>query len=136
MVILRMNNFFKSSSTVKCVNCTALQAGPIQEVLQLSEEEFKKIVKINMMASWFLMKAVCRRMRDQKSGGSIVFLSSLIGSERGLYPGAAAFGSCSAGLQQLARVSNCCCSSSSLYFCIIICLSYPSFKLHLPKLAP
>ncbi|XP_023529292.1 carbonyl reductase [NADPH] 2-like [Cucurbita pepo subsp. pepo] len=79
--------------------------GPIQEVLQLSEEEFKKIVKINMMASWFLMKAVCRRMRDQKSGGSIVFLSSLIGSERGLYPGAAAFGSCSAGLQQLARTA-------------------------------
>ncbi|KAG7022656.1 Carbonyl reductase [NADPH] 2-like protein, partial [Cucurbita argyrosperma subsp. argyrosperma] len=78
---------------------------PIQEVLQLSEEEFKKIVKINMMASWFLMKAVCRRMRDQKSGGSIVFLSSLIGSERGLYPGAAAFGSCSAGLQQLARTA-------------------------------
>ncbi|XP_050941444.1 carbonyl reductase [NADPH] 2 isoform X1 [Cucumis melo] len=79
--------------------------GPIQDALQLSEEEFKKIVKINLMASWFLMKAVCRRMRDQKSGGSVIFLTTLIGAERGLYPGGAAYGSCSAGLQQLARTS-------------------------------
>ncbi|XP_038898546.1 3-oxoacyl-[acyl-carrier-protein] reductase FabG [Benincasa hispida] len=79
--------------------------GPIQDALQLSEDEFKKIVKINLMASWFLMKAVCQRMRDQKSGGSVIFLTSLIGAERGLYPGGAAYGSCSAGLLQLARTS-------------------------------
>lgn len=77
--------------------------GAVQDALQLSEEEFRKIVKINLMASWFLMKAVCRRMRDQKSGGSVIFLTTLIGAERGLYQGGAAYGSCLAGLQQLAR---------------------------------
>lgn len=79
----------------------------MQEHLQLAEDEFKKIVKINFMAPWFLLKAVGKRMRDYKSGGSIVFLTSIIGAERGIYPGAAAYGSCMAGLQQLVRVSNC-----------------------------
>ena len=77
----------------------------MQEHLQLGEDEFKKIMKINFMVPWFLLNAVGKRMRDYKSGGSIVLLTSIIGSPRGLYPGAAAYGSCSAGLQQLVRVS-------------------------------
>ncbi|KAM3761135.1 hypothetical protein ACB098_01G244500 [Castanea mollissima] len=79
--------------------------GKMQEHLQLGKDEFKKIMKINFMAPWFLLNAVGRRMRDYKSGGSIVLLTSIIGSPRGLYPGAAAYGSCSAGLQQLVRAS-------------------------------
>lgn len=78
----------------------------MQDPLQLAEEEFKKTVRINFMAPWFLLKAVGRKMRENGSGGSIIFLSSIIGAERGIYPGAAAFGSCSAGIQQLARVSK------------------------------
>lgn len=77
----------------------------MQDPLELAEDEFKKMAKINFMATWFLLKAVGRRMRDNGEGGSIVFLTSIIGAERGLYPGAAAYGSCSAAVQQLARVS-------------------------------
>lgn len=80
--------------------------GKNQEPLQISEEEYKKTVKINVMAPWFLLKAVSKRMRDFKTGGSIVFLTSILGAERGLYPGAAAFGSCMASIQQLVRVST------------------------------
>ncbi|KAJ9152705.1 hypothetical protein P3X46_026240 [Hevea brasiliensis] len=79
--------------------------GKMQNPLELVEDEFKKIVKINFMAPWFLLKAVGRRMRDNKLGGSIVFVTSIIGAERGIYPGAAAYGSCSAGIQQLVRHS-------------------------------
>ena len=82
-----------------------IETGKMQEHLQLGEDEFKKIMKINFMAPWFLLNAVGKRMREYKSGGSIVLLTSIIGSPRGLYPGAAAYGSCSAGLQQLVRVS-------------------------------
>ncbi|KAH7847813.1 hypothetical protein Vadar_030507 [Vaccinium darrowii] len=78
--------------------------GKMQDPLQLAEDEFKKIVKINFMAAWYLLKAVGKRMRDHKSGGSIVFMSSLIGAETGLYQGAAAYGSCLAGVQQLVRI--------------------------------
>ncbi|XP_011000966.1 PREDICTED: carbonyl reductase [NADPH] 2-like isoform X2 [Populus euphratica] len=86
------------------VHCYTYE-GRIQEPLQVTEHEFKKIVKINFMAPWFLLKAVGKKMRDYNSGGSIIFLTSIIGAERGLYPGAAAYGSCSAGIQQLVRHS-------------------------------
>ncbi|KAA8548249.1 hypothetical protein F0562_004490 [Nyssa sinensis] len=86
------------------VHCYAYE-GKMQDPLQLAEDEFKKITKINFMSAWYLLKAVGRRMRDHKSGGSIVFLTSIIGSERGIYQGAAAYGSCLAGVQQLVRLS-------------------------------
>ncbi|KAI3457818.1 hypothetical protein Pfo_014481 [Paulownia fortunei] len=86
------------------VNCYSYE-GKMQDPLSLAENEFKKIVKTNFMAAWYLLKAVGKTMRDQKSGGSILFLSSIIGAERGLYPGAAAYGSCLAGVQQLVRTS-------------------------------
>ncbi|RDX62937.1 Levodione reductase, partial [Mucuna pruriens] len=86
------------------VNCYSYE-GKTQEHVDLAESEFKKIVKINFMAAWFLLKAVGRRMRDFNTGGSIVFLTNIIGSERGLYPGAAAYASALAGVQQLVRVS-------------------------------
>ncbi|KAJ6734597.1 BETA-KETOACYL-ACP REDUCTASE-LIKE PROTEIN-RELATED [Salix purpurea] len=86
------------------VHCYTYE-GKIQEPLLVTESEFKKTVKINFMSPWFLLKAVGKKMRDYNSGGSIVFLTPIIGSERGLYKGAAAYGSCSAGIQQLVRLS-------------------------------
>ncbi|XP_010249073.1 PREDICTED: uncharacterized protein LOC104591764 [Nelumbo nucifera] len=86
------------------VHCYTYE-GKMQDSLHLVEDEFKKIVKINFTAPWFLAKAVEKRMRDFKSGGSIIFLTSIIGAERGLYQGATAYGSCLAGVQQLVRLS-------------------------------
>lgn len=86
------------------VNCYVFE-GKNQDPLSVTEDEYKKTVKVNVMAPWFLLKAVAKRMRDCKSGGSIIFLTSIIGAERGLYPGAAAFGSCIASIQQLVRLS-------------------------------
>ncbi|KAI3463125.1 hypothetical protein Pfo_019788 [Paulownia fortunei] len=86
------------------VNCYSYE-GKMQDPLSLAENELKKIVKTNFMAAWYLLKAVGKTMRDQKSGGSIVFLTSIIGAERGLYQGAAVYGSCLAGVQQLVRTS-------------------------------
>ncbi|XP_074570044.1 uncharacterized protein LOC141826673 [Curcuma longa] len=86
------------------VNCYYYE-GKMQECLQVTEQEFRKTVKINFMAPWFLQKAVAKRMRDCKTGGSIVFISQILGAERGLYPGAAAYGSSLAAVQQLVRLS-------------------------------
>ncbi|PKA61357.1 Short-chain dehydrogenase reductase 3b [Apostasia shenzhenica] len=86
------------------VNCHVYE-GKIQDPLLVSEEEYKKTVKINLMAPWFLLKSLAKRMRDAGTGGSIVFITSILGAERGLYPGSAAFGTCMGGVQQLVRVS-------------------------------
>jgi NAD(P)-dependent dehydrogenase (short-subunit alcohol dehydrogenase family) len=85
----------------------------MNDCLDISEEVYKKTVKINMMAPWFLLKAVAKRMRNNSDSnpniisgwGSIVFLTQILGAERGLYPGSAVFGSSLASVQQLARVS-------------------------------
>lgn len=86
------------------VHCYSYE-GKMQDPLQLTEAELKKIVRINFMAAWFLLKAVSIRMRDQKTGGSIVFMTTIVGGERGIYPGAAAYGAISAGVHQLARTA-------------------------------
>ncbi|KAL3526193.1 hypothetical protein ACH5RR_014565 [Cinchona calisaya] len=77
--------------------------GKMQDPLDLTEGEFKKTVKINFMAGWYLLQAVGKQMRNHKCGGSIIFLTSIIGAGRGLYQGAAAYGACLAGVQQLVR---------------------------------
>lgn len=83
-----------------------VDSGKMQDPLQVAEDEFKKMVRINFTSAWSLLRVVGRRLRDNRSGGSIVFLTSIIGGERGLYPGAATYGSCLAGVQQLVRVSD------------------------------
>ncbi|CAN1838927.1 Carbonyl reductase [NADPH] 2 [Linum perenne] len=77
----------------------------MQSLVEAREEELKKTVKVNLMTPLFLLKAVGSRMRDHGTGGSIVFLSSMIGAERTLYPGSAAYASCSAAIHQLDRSS-------------------------------
>lgn len=85
------------------VSCYAYE-GKMQDPLLMGEDDFKKTMKVNFMAVWYLVKAVGRKLRDQGTGGSIVLLTSINGAERGLYNGAAAFGSCMAGVNQLVRV--------------------------------
>ena len=80
--------------------------GKMQDPLEMAEDDFKKTVKTNLMAVWYLVKAVGCKMRDQSTGGSIVLMTSINGAERGIYKGAAAFGSCLAGVNQLVRVSS------------------------------
>ncbi|KAK8644119.1 hypothetical protein V6N13_123434 [Hibiscus sabdariffa] len=86
------------------VNCYAYQ-GKIQDHLKLSGQELTRIIRINLTSAMFLLNAVAKRMRDRKSGGSIVFMTTILGAERGLHQGAAAYGSCLAAVQQLARLS-------------------------------
>ncbi|KFK37653.1 hypothetical protein AALP_AA3G011000 [Arabis alpina] len=86
------------------LNCYTYQ-GKMQDILQVSEDEFKRITKTNLTAPWFLLKAVATRMKEHGSGGSIVFLATIASGERGLYPGADAYSSVSAGIHQLVRAS-------------------------------
>ncbi|ERN09909.1 hypothetical protein AMTR_s00013p00163800 [Amborella trichopoda] len=83
------------------VNCYTYE-GKLSEPQHLPEDEFGRIVRMNYMSAWFLLKAVSKRM--QHFGGSIVLMISIIGMERGLYPGAAAYGSSLAAVNHLVRV--------------------------------
>jgi len=80
-------------------------SGKVQGCLSISEDEYKKTMKVNVITPWFLMKAIAKRFEDTKFGGSVVFLTQIIGAERGLYPGAAAYGTSLGAIHQLVRVS-------------------------------
>lgn len=84
---------------------TYLFEGKIQELFLVSQDEVKKMMKINVLAPWFLLKAISTRMRDSKVGGSIVFLTTIIGGERGIYPRSAVYGTCMSAVEQLIRTS-------------------------------
>ncbi|ESQ50012.1 hypothetical protein EUTSA_v10021329mg [Eutrema salsugineum] len=86
------------------LNCYTYQ-GKMQDILDVCEDEFKRITKINLTAPWFLLKAVASRMKQHGSGGSIVFMATIASGERGLYPGADAYATASAGIHQLVRAS-------------------------------
>lgn len=79
----------------------------MQDILQVSQDEFNRISKINLTAPWFLLKAVATRMKDHGSGGSIVFMATIASGERVLYPGADAYATTSAAIHQLVRVHTC-----------------------------
>ncbi|CAM0146682.1 unnamed protein product [Urochloa decumbens] len=87
------------------VNCYTYE-GEVQDCLSISEDEYKKTMKVNVITPWFLMKAIAKRLQHAKSGGSVVFLTQIIGAERGLYPGAAAYGTSLGAIHQLVRSSG------------------------------
>ncbi|KAM0930477.1 hypothetical protein ACQ4PT_000929 [Festuca glaucescens] len=86
------------------VNCCSYE-GKVQDCLSITEDDYNKTMKVNVTTPWFLIKAIAKRFRDAQSGGSIVCLTQIIGAERGLYPGAAAYGTSLGAVHQMVRLS-------------------------------
>ncbi|VAI86178.1 unnamed protein product [Triticum turgidum subsp. durum] len=86
------------------VNCCSFE-GEVQDCLSVTEDEYNKTMKVNVITPWLLIKAIEKRFRDAQSGGSVVCLTQIIGAERGLYPGAAAYGTSLGAVHQLVRLS-------------------------------
>ncbi|XP_002980667.2 uncharacterized protein LOC9648221 [Selaginella moellendorffii] len=77
--------------------------GSFQPVLEASEEDWDGAVEKNLKAAWLVSRSVARRMKLSGAGGSIVFVTSIAGSERGLFPGAGIYSTCIAGVHQLSK---------------------------------
>ena len=66
--------------------------------LELSEEEWNKVIKTNLTGTWLVSKYICIRMRDAEQGGSIINISSIAGLDHGQSRGGVAYDSSKAGL--------------------------------------
>jgi glucose 1-dehydrogenase len=64
-------------------------------------EDFEKVVGVNLRGSFFLAQAAAKQMREQKTPGRIVLMSSVTG--RQAVPFLSAYGMTKAGLEMLAR---------------------------------
>ena len=64
-------------------------------------EDFEKVVGVNLRGSFFLAQTATKQMREQKTPGRIVLMSSVTGHQA--VPFLSAYGMTKAGLQMLAR---------------------------------
>ncbi|KAJ7976582.1 3-oxoacyl-[acyl-carrier-protein] reductase [Quillaja saponaria] len=78
--------------------------GNVSSSLELSEEEWNHVLKTNLTGSWLVSKYVCLRMRDARQRGSIINISSIAGLNRGQLPGAVAYASSKAALNNMTKV--------------------------------
>lgn len=82
------------------VNCAGIY--PVTNLLQLTAEEWDRVIAINLRGPFLLTQAVARRMKDE-GGGSIVSVSST--SSTVARPGIAHYGASKAALNQFTRVA-------------------------------
>jgi NAD(P)-dependent dehydrogenase (short-subunit alcohol dehydrogenase family) len=63
--------------------------------------DFEAVMKVNLTGTFFLAQAAARRMKEQGSGGSLLFMSSVTGHQA--HKNLAAYGMTKAALEMLAR---------------------------------
>lgn len=71
------------------------------DIFTTTPEAFQKIVDLNLRGSFFLAQAAARQMREQGQGGSVLFMSSVVGHQA--HPGLPVYSMTKAGLEMLAK---------------------------------
>src|SRR6188474_2748259 len=71
------------------------------DFFDVTPEDFNRVVSINLGGTFFLAQAAARQMRAQGSGGRILFMSSVLGSQAA--PKAMVYGMTKRGIEMLAR---------------------------------
>jgi len=66
-----------------------------------TEDSFLKVMQVNLMGSFFLAQAAARQMRQQGSGGALLFMSSVVGHQA--HKNLAAYAMTKAALEMLAK---------------------------------
>jgi 3-oxoacyl-[acyl-carrier protein] reductase len=64
-------------------------------------DDFNKVMQLNLGGSFFLAQAAAKQMKAQKTGGSILFMSSVVGHQA--HKNLAAYAITKAGLEMLAK---------------------------------
>lgn len=71
------------------------------DIFTTTPDAFETIVALNLRGSFFLAQAAGRQMRDQQTGGSVLFMSSVVGHLG--HPGLPVYSMTKAGLEMLAK---------------------------------
>lgn len=71
------------------------------DIFTTTPDAFQKIVDLNLRGSFFLAQASGRQMREQGKGGSVLFMSSVVGHQA--HPGLPVYSMTKAGLEMLAK---------------------------------
>jgi 3-oxoacyl-[acyl-carrier protein] reductase len=93
----------KTSTTFGSLNIAIANAGItlFAPFFEYSAEAFGKVMDLNMAGSFFLAQHAAKKMVAQKTGGSILLMSSVTGHQA--HKNLAAYGMTKAGLEMLAK---------------------------------
>ncbi|XP_042481556.1 3-oxoacyl-[acyl-carrier-protein] reductase FabG-like [Macadamia integrifolia] len=78
--------------------------GTVRSPIDLSEEEWNSTVKTNLTGSWLVTKSVGRRISENGLKGSVMFITSIGGIQRGELPGGTAYVASKAGLNAMTKI--------------------------------
>ncbi|MBS1918119.1 MAG: SDR family oxidoreductase [Bacteroidetes bacterium] len=71
------------------------------DFFEYTPDAFSKVMRLNLGGSFFLAQAAAKQMKQQKNGGSILFMSSVVGHQA--HKNLAAYAITKAGLEMLAK---------------------------------
>ena len=71
------------------------------DFLSYPQESFRKVLDVNLGGTFFLAQIAARQMKDQKEGGSMLFMSSVTGHQA--HKNLAAYGMTKAAIEMLAK---------------------------------
>ena len=71
------------------------------DFLEYNVEDFDKVLSVNLRGTFFLAQAAARQMKEQGTGGKLLFMSSVTGVQA--HKNLAAYGMTKAGIQMLAK---------------------------------
>ncbi len=71
------------------------------DIFTTTPDAFQKIVDVNLRGSFFLAQTAAQQMRKQGNGGSVLFMSSVVGHQA--HPGLPVYSLTKAGLEMLAK---------------------------------
>ncbi|GAB2541221.1 SDR family NAD(P)-dependent oxidoreductase [Spirosoma aerophilum] len=71
------------------------------DIFTTTPEAFQKIVDLNLRGTFFLAQIAAKQMRQQGKGGSLLFMSSVVGHQA--HPGLPVYSMTKAGLEMLAK---------------------------------
>eukprot|EP00250_Pteridium_aquilinum_P007616 c17287_g1_i1 orf=64-945(+) len=83
--------------------CFSTSTGLLTPFLETSEQQLEAATSLNLKCVCLFSIAVGKRMQGAGIGGSFVFITSIIGTERGLFPGVAIPGASIAAVNYLTR---------------------------------
>ncbi|KAI5070493.1 hypothetical protein GOP47_0014836 [Adiantum capillus-veneris] len=83
--------------------CFSTYTGPLTAFLDTNERQIEAATAINLKSVCLFSIALGKKMEGTGIGGSFVFVTSIIGTERGLFPGVAIPGASIAAVNYLTR---------------------------------
>src|SRR4029077_11826174 len=96
MVRKAVNNFGKLTIAIANAGITLFA-----DFFDYTPNSFSKVMQLNLGGSFFLAQAAAKQMKQQGTGGSILFMSSVVGHQA--HKNLAAYAITKAGLEMLAK---------------------------------